>query len=542
MKVKPIISVILFLSAANYAAAQKTAGDTVLKGSTIEVIQSYKPQVKKAPKPEWMPQLPAADTTRPVLNFEVPQQTLYYSYTSEQLRPLALGKDTGAIPFPNYVKAGAGNLSTLYLDAGIGNVRGANYETAIHLHHESQKGSIQSQQTAFSGAEAEGVLRQGENKWHAFAAVERNQYFFYGYDHSLYTINSDSIKQTYTSVKAGVDLKRKITMSGKDIYCQPSVDLSLYDARFNTSETSFGFNAPFSHHVDSSLEVVVAFSAEFTHLKMTPGSINNNLAELLPGVVLHQGKLTGHGFLGFAVGKGGSVYVLPDIVADYLIPATTLTLSGGWQATVRRNTYEELTTENPYLNTYYAVRQMRSDELFANLKGSYGKHINYAVRASWLNFSNLPTYLNTPGDFQQLYVAYDDVSALRLKGTVRYTESSKWSAGATAEFYKYYTGTQAQVWHLPTFKMKVDLSVKPLPELTIMAYTGILGGIYAKNILGNAVLLDPIVDIGGNAEYQIIPRLSAFLQVSNLLNSKYQRWLGYQAYGLNVYGGIRLKF
>jgi outer membrane receptor protein involved in Fe transport len=48
--------------------------------------------------------------------------------------------------------------------------------------------------------------------------------------------------------------------------------------------------------------------------------------------------------------------------------------------------------------------------------------------------------------------------------------------------------------------------------------------------------------VGGNAEYQIVPRLSVFVQLNNLLNNKYQRWQYYEAYGLNIYGGLRLKF
>jgi len=83
---------------------------------------------------------------------------------------------------------------------------------------------------------------------------------------------------------------------------------------------------------------------------------------------------------------------------------------------------------------------------------------------------------------------------------------------------------------------------KPLPKLTITAYLAVIGGIYARDSYGNVVKLSAITDLGANAEYQIIPRLCAFVQLSNLLNEKYQRWRGYEAYGINVYGGLRLKF
>src|SRR5687767_11140867 len=101
----------------NILFAQKK--DSVLKDQTIEVIQSYKPQVKQASKPQFTPDLPPRDTVTPYFQYDVPQQVLSYSYTPPALRPLALGKDTASLPYPNYVKLGGGNLSTIYFDAGI---------------------------------------------------------------------------------------------------------------------------------------------------------------------------------------------------------------------------------------------------------------------------------------------------------------------------------------------------------------------------------------------------------------------------------------
>ncbi len=543
MRVTLALMLCFCLPCSQIVTAQKTVGDTTLKGSTIEVIQSYKPQVKKAPKPAWMPQLPPADTSRPDLNYEVPQQTLYYSYTSEQIRPLALGRDSITIPFPNYVKAGVGNLSTLFLDAGIGNFRGSNYETAIHLHHLSQKSSLKSQQTAFSGAEAEGVMRQGENVWHATAAVARNQYFYYGYNHDLYTPNSDSLKQIYTTVGASGDLLRKFTLNDKEILAHPVLGLSIYDARFGFAQTNINLKAPFSYHIDSSLEAVVTLETDFARLKTPYGSYSNNIGELMPGVILHSGNVLGHAFIGFALGSNKNAYVLPDLVAEYPISGTTLTLSGGWKAAVYRNTYEELTTENPYFGSAYLVQQQRNDEIFAHLSGSYNSHINYLARVSWWNFTNLPVYLRDSSSvIPKFYALYDNVSALGLQASVHYIESGKWSAGINIDYKNYYEGSVSKVWHVPALRVNADLSVVPLPQLTVMAYVGVLAGINAIDGAGKSVVLKPVTDIGANAEYQLVNHLSCFLQLDNLLNNKYERWLGYQSYGLNIYGGVRLKF
>ena len=549
MGLKPFYILAASLAVTQGVAAQQRAADTVLKGSTIEVIQSYKPQVRKAPKPEWLPQLPPADTTRPVLTYEVPQQILYYSYTSGALRPLALGRDSMVMPFQNYVKAGGGNLSTLYFDAGIGSLKGKNYETGIHLHHISQKGSLANQQSALSGVEADGVLHKDNRDWHAFAQAERNQYYFYGIEPITVIGPTQDLKQAFTLVKIGGDMfDRSQTGIGKWQY-HPYVSGSLYSARFNNRETEFDVNAPISYPIDSVLTLEGLVSASIVNYKFGGLSSKNNFAQLKPGVAINKGKLSGHALLGLGLGSGSTFYALPDIAASYNIAAINLTLTGGWMASVRQNTYQQLTTENPYMWIAYPpttgaimLPQTRIDEIFAEIKGIQGKHLSYEVKASWWNFNKLATFLNIIDNPIRYSVVYDDVSAISLHMAARYVSSNVWSAGASADFYKFYQGSQAYVWGQPTLNIKGDVSVSPIKKLSLSGYVAILGGIYAINHYSKPYMLTPVTDLGVYGEYNITDRLSAFLQCSNLLNAKYERWRGYQTYGLNVYGGLRLKF
>ncbi len=540
MSVKRFFILSSFLTAALGARAQH-ANDTVLKGSTIEVIQAYKPEVKQAPKPEWIPQLPPADTTHPTLNLEVPQQTLYYSYSSQPLRPLALGKDAVIPPYESYVKAGYGNLSTIFLDAGTDALSGKDYETDIHLHHISQKGTIQNEQSLLSGLEADGNYHAENNEWHAGIQAERNQYYYYGYNHNLYDFPSNDVKQVFTTVRATVDMKNNTDSSDRLLY-HPSITGSLYDAKLNTSESSVGLNIPVTYKLDSSLDLVANLNGVLTDYKTNTWSSYNNFAQLAPGLALHHGPMSGHALVGLALGSDGRGYILPDILAAFTLPDTKYVVTAGWQSSLRRNTYEELTTENPYLVNLFNVTQTRKDEVFLGLSGVVGDHFIFAARGSWWQLTHLATFLNDTGDQKQFYVAYDNVNALSLHVAVRYTDANIWSVGATADYYDYYNGTQKYVWQEPNVKLKGDITVKPSAKFVVTAYIAVLNGIHARDTLGNTVTLKPIADIGCNAEYQIIPRLSAFAQVNNLLDDKYQRWLGYQAYGLNVYGGLRLKF
>jgi hypothetical protein len=276
MKVNPLFIVALLAPSISAMALRRAPGtDTVLKGSTIEVIQSYKPKVKQSRKPEWKPQLPPVDTSLPSLSFDVPQQTIYYTYHSQPLRPLALGKSTVDTTFPNYVKAGGGNISTAYLDAGIGSLRGDNYETAIHLHHLSQKGSIKNQVSSLSGIEAEGTIYNDNNDAHVAVAASRNRYYYYGYNHTLYSYEKEDVRQTYTSVKLAGDLNNNKDTSTR-FYYHPGFSASYYSARYNTSEISLGLNAPIAYRINKNIDLYMGISGMLTSYKADTITTANN--------------------------------------------------------------------------------------------------------------------------------------------------------------------------------------------------------------------------------------------------------------------------
>jgi hypothetical protein len=542
MRVRFLLILVSLLVIASGAVAQGTASkDTVIKGSTIEVIQSYKPEVKQAPKPDLTPGLPPTDTTHPILTYEVPQQTLYYTYSSLPLRPLALGKDTAALPFQNYVKLGAGNLSTVFLDAGIGSLCGKDYETAIHIHDLSQKGAIQYQQSSLAGVEAEGSLHRNSNVWHAMVDGERNQYYYYGYNHDLYQYNSDSVKQVYTTVRAGVDMQHD-SSAYKKLNYHPAVTASLFTDKFNATETTIGFNLPFSYTIDTSLQLQLGLNGTFTELKTSVATNSNNIIQLVPGIVYHNNSLSGHIYLSPAIGQN-SFYFLPDIGAAYKIPYSSFIINAGWQATLNQNTFEQLSTENPYISDLYNIQQTRKDEVFGSVQSNVGNHFTFSARASWWSFSNLPLFVNDNGDQRQFNVVYDTrLNATSVQGMVRYQIANTFAAGISGTFYNFYNGTYLHPWEEPGVRIKGDLLFRPVPRLAITAYLSALDDMYALNINDNAVKMKAILDIGGNVEYNIIPRLSVFIQATNLLNNKYERWLGYEAYGMNIYGGIRFKF
>lgn len=523
------------------------AKDT-MKGATIEVIQSYKPELRQAPKPVIDPAMPPADTSTPSLSYQVPQQTLSYTYNSFPLRPLALGKDTTVVPYTDYVKIGAGNLSTFLLDAGIGRFRGEDYESAIHFNHISRFGRISDQKALSTGLLASGKLHRNDMEHAAYLDVRRDQYYYYGYNHSLFGYDMKSIRQTFTDFNLGFSTRNEGEgYMGLDY--NPSIDFSLYGDRFHASERSFNLHVPVSYKLDSSITLQMGLHFLYDRFVHVTRGIrqNNNIFQLTPGVHFKNDIITGYAGLYPTFGKGGAAYLLPDANIGLMVPNTDISVSLGYKAQLMQNTYEQLSTKNPFMFNYYndayTIRQTRHDDLYVSAKTNIGTHIYAKAKLSHQQFRGLPLFVNDMfGDGKQFLIIYDDkVNAIVLEGTVRYQVANTFSIGLTPAFYNYYKKSYAHVWHEPTVRLKGDMNMQVLKDLNISAYLLYIDGLYALSG-GISRKLSPVVDLGGAAEYDINERIAAFAQVNNLLNNKYQRWYGYQAFGFNLFAGIRLKF
>jgi len=134
------------------------------------------------------------------------------------------------------------------------------------------------------------------------------------------------------------------------------------------------------------------------------------------------------------------------------------------------------------------------------------------------------------------------VKAMAITAMVRYDLAALFSINVGGTYTNYYQSTYAHVWHEPSFKLHADFSFRPLKDLQITAYNRMMDGMFALNSFNQIEKLPTIFDLGLGGEYQFVSRLSTFINLNNLLNQKYQRWYNYNAYGFNIYGGLRLKF
>jgi outer membrane receptor protein involved in Fe transport len=54
--------------------------------------------------------------------------------------------------------------------------------------------------------------------------------------------------------------------------------------------------------------------------------------------------------------------------------------------------------------------------------------------------------------------------------------------------------------------------------------------------------MDPFVDLNIGVDYRYSKNLSAFIQLNNLANNRYDRFVNYPVYGINILGGFTFTF
>lgn len=521
------------------------ARDTI-RGAVVEVYQTYTPEIKLPPKPAITPTLPPVDTSRASQTLDVPQQTLHYTYRSLPLRPLALGRDTMPLPPQNFVRVGGGSRGTAFGELGIGTLKTDYLRSNIYARHLSQSGPLRYQSASNTDArvEAESDILAGYMLRGSIAATH-NRYGYYGYDRLRLPENVELSRIRYTGFQASAaiasDTGALAPVDG--LRYGASVSGSIYGTGLGAREQSLALAVNGSYELEEKLVATLEIATALTQRRATDGGVQGNNFFALRPALQHTGG-DGSARLGLypTVGMGGTLYVLPDIWLKYRIPESPVHLSAGWDAQLWRNTLEELSTRNPFVDPDFARRQTRSDDVYGRVDAALGKHFSASIKGGWRQWRGLPLFVNRLDNTSFFVVNDPRVDAVQLDASVRYAVGESFSIGASAQYTSFYKHTEPRVWHEPGVRLAADASTRPVKGLTLGASLVYLDRIAAPDRNGLAVWLRPVVDAGLRGEYDLTERLGAFARIDNLFNVKYERWRGYSAFGIALWGGLRYRF
>ncbi|MFT3980934.1 MAG: hypothetical protein QM687_10725 [Ferruginibacter sp.] len=541
---------IFLIVAASFTSITALAQKDTTKTQTIDITSSFKPVLRNAVKINFYGSQLQADTNRPALRYSIPSQNLFYSYQPITLRPLALVQDTNLyLGDRNFLKLGYGNYKTPYIAAGLSAGDGKKNLLNLYVDYIGSKGKdIQYQDYSMINIKGTGSLFTAKNEAYGAVAINSSDYSLYGYDHALYTYDKNDIRQKLQNVSlmAGI---RNTAPNEMNINYDPSVQVNIFNNKDKASETTIALNIPATYQISDELSAMATVKAEFaryTTKNFIPSNLklNNNLIQLAPAIEYKNDLIKAH--VGITpVWNNDKFDWLPDVYAEAKFGDNVFLVQGGLIGRYTMNSYRSLTAINPYLLPFSSYNNTKEIELYGGIKATMGKHFSFSAKAGASKYTDLPLFINDTAFDEKGFVVSNEskINNFRIHGDLSYINQDKFSLTAGLTFNGY-TGMKDndKAWHTVPLELNSSMRWQAFKKLLFKADFNLFRGVKYLTASGGSRELDAGKDLGIGAEYRVNKQFSAWINVNNLVNDKYERWHNYQVYGTNVVGGVIIHF
>ncbi len=540
--IKTIYIATVILAVPFAASAQR---DTT-KRPSIDITSSYKPVLRNAVKINFSATALSADTNRQVAKYSIPAQNLFFSYQPVSLKPLALEHDTLLdLGSRNFVKAGFGNLATPYLSAGFSFGDGRKALAGLYADYIASKGKIKNQDYSVLSIRGRGSFFSGKHEFYAGAGLTASDYYGYGYDHNLYNFKRDSLRLRYQDVQLMAGLRNTSTGDFR-LYYNPSLTVNVFNSDKRASESTLLLNLPVETKFGDAFTLKVEGKADITtySTRNLPNNVkvNNNIFSLAPSLVITTPRFSINGGI-IPTWVNGELELLPNIFAEGQLQEKVFLIQAGWVGRYTKNTLRYLASVNPYIQTPTSQFNTRETEIYGGIKATLGKHFNFSAKAGLVSYNGLPLFVNDSVSGNSFYVRNESkASNFRVHGDMSYINQDKFTLTAGLTFNGY-TGLSDNSRAWGTVPMELNASLRWWAFRQVILKSDFYmfgGGAYLQKTTSGTGKGGTDLSIG--AEFKVNKMFSAWFDVNNVLNNKYERWHNFEVYGLNILGGVRVNF
>lgn len=492
----------------------------------------------------------------------------------------------------NYFQAGFGNYSKFLADANISYEIDDKTEVGVDLHGLSTNGltkdfSWNSKRSDFNAAAFLNSFSD-KGKLNITADWGNHNYNYYGI-YALQPSSDIDLKQSYNQLK----INGFYDFYSNDIFNNVKFKSSLltdhFDARENLGSAELNlskYDLPFFSAKDMKINADLGVNLSTQDSKFSLLNENQSnflLTSLKPKISFYKGNSylaigSDFSFVNAKISDKNTAEAKTNNFrwfpfAEVLYEATEqYKFYAGIDGGVQLNSYANLLQQNPFLVSDLVLKPTETKyHFYFGLKGDIDQELKYDVKAGFSDLKNaqffrandLFDYNNTLNrsayNFANNFSAvYDDGTLSEVNGSLQYFPLQNLVLDAEIHFMKFNLKNLNEVYYKPvlqsTFGAKYSLLDRKLnlgfkgifvAERKTNAYQIDIDGVVPNQFTSteNAKKsLPAYLDLNLNADYKINKNFTVFVMGNNLLNKKYEHYLGYKVLGAQVLGGIRIAF
>jgi hypothetical protein len=537
-----LIAGLLLVCAASVVQAQDT-----LKGKSVDVVSAFKPVLREAAKINFNAAPPPVDSTKPRLQYALPNQNLLFAYQPGTLKPLALDIDSGGKWDNNsFVKAGFGSLKTPFVQLGISLGDGKTAGLNIYAKHVASEGKRDFQQFSHTDAGLNGYFKTSKNmEWNARIGFISDKTYKYGYLPVTMNFPEDSITQKFNTISGRVGF-HNINRTEFGLSYAPELKIDIFSDNQQNNESNTVLNLPLSKRVGELFEVKLGLTFDLTRYKPDNKSAINNTAYYLSPSVLFKKQNINLSIGARPSWDNKSFVMFPNITAEIATNDKRFAVLGAWTGYLRKTTYQYLASQNPWLRAPAALTNTRVEERYGGFRGAAGDHFSFSAKAGVNTFRNQPLFVNdtTAADGGKTFTVLNEpkMDVLHVGGELAYTLQEKLSVTAGLKFNKYKTQLLDKAYGLLPLELNAGLRVMVIKDLWLKTDLFMWDGARYLEKDGSSSTSKGAVDLNAGLEFKITKNLNLWTQFNNIFNKEYQRWNQYPVYGFNFVGGIIFNF
>lgn len=537
----------IYIVAAAMATGLQTVAQDTLRTDVVDVVKAFKPTLSESMKIQSNPNPEIPETKQPVIVYQIPEKRLEGNPTLYTIKPLSLG--TALLPKlkNNYTKLGYGNYNTPLFETYLMSGRNRNAQGGIfvkHLSSNPEGDRTFSNNTAYVFGKrflAKGIV-SGD------VYYNRNVVNLYGINREGTTISADDIRNQFELADANVSYQNILKDTSKLSFKTEGSFYHFYTNR-NESENNFKVYGTFGKRINGN-PLEVKTGVNLIGLHTNTGDYNRTYVDINPRYRLNMDALyinVGFNSTFFGDTAGTKFYFYPVAEAGYALIPGGLTTFMGITGNLQRNTYRSIADENPFIRTIALDNTLNKFELYGGFKGIISPQTSFQVRASYANMQNMFFYAGDSARYNSQAVVVDrgNASVFNLSTELNHEFDNKFMFGFVMN-YNSYSLTIDAPFSRPTFTTQWNIGYNMSDKFLWRVQAHTMNKRDTRVLLANNRYEDSslkgFVDLNLGLDYRYTRNVSLFLQLNNLSNNQYQRWVNLPVYGFNVMGGLTVSF
>lgn len=512
-----------------------------LPSEQVQVIKNFEARLADANKLTITPGLPAADTSTLRYTYQLQPRTLALQYEAPTIRPLGIKSEKQDPGYKGLIQAGYGYPSSPYAYAGYRANPNAQLNLGASFRHLSMNDSKQYANRRFMDNDLHlesTYFTDQELALKGNLDFSMDDYYQYGYDHEVYDTLS-GVKRRFNTAALGFQLYNGENNKANLNYFA-NLDVYRHADNFANRETGVLLDLGAKKYIAQKHPIALEIKTDLSTLQDTVKQTLNNF-NLLPSFTFHSNAFRIKAGANIAI-HNDEYFIYPDLALALAISGNQIILFGGWTGDLQKNNFRSLSTYNPFIARRIHVMNSQYNDYFGGLKGNVS-FIQYELKGGYKQTKDMALFQATntlPIGFD---VLYDDVNLIYALGNIVVHPVKNVEIGLMITKNFYNPATQAKAWYLPDLEGNARIQYKTMGDrLQVALETYYMDKFPTLGAFGETGESNTLLDVNVQADFFITKKFGVFAHLNNLANIQHRRWLDYPGIGLNVIGGLQVRF